>query len=261
VSIKPRAGWTGIKTAILVLLVFAVGYLLVSNINSKLSANKAGAQAQAVAQPVDALCAQGGPIAEELHRRGACSAAAQVQQSPAVAPVTTAVPGPAGRGITATAVEADGHLRITYTDGITEDKGVVIGKAGAAGAAGRGIVSTAIRDGHLVLSYSDSTSEDVGQVVGPPGRGVVSTDIVGGRLVVTYSDGTKQDLGPLPVGRGVQKAQVVDCRWRVTYTDGQVEDAGNACATQTVTPTPTTTTSSSSTSPSPSPLLPLPNGR
>lgn len=255
-SDRPQAGWTRIKTAILVLLVFAVGYLLVSNINAKVNANKAGAQAQAVAQPIDALCAQGGPIAEELHRRGACTAAAQVQQSPAVAPVTTVVPGPPGRGITATAVETDGHLRITYTDGITEDKGVVIGKAGAAGAAGRGIVSTAIREGHLMLSYSDSTSEDVGQVVGPPGRGVASTDIVAGRLVVTYTDGTKQDLGPLPVGRGVQKAEVVDCRWRVIYTDGQAEDAGNACATQTVTTPPPT-----SSSPNPAPLLPLPNGR
>jgi hypothetical protein len=113
--------------------------------------------------------------------------------------------GPAGRGITGTAI-VTGDLVISYSDNTTEDKGHVVGADGLAGPAGRGITGSTIANGHLVLSYSDSTSLDVGQVVGKdgaagtPGRGVQSSDGSSGRLLITYTDGTTQDAGPLPPG-------------------------------------------------------------
>lgn len=170
--------------------------------------------------------------------------------------------GPAGRGIAGTSI-IGGRLLLAYSDGTSEDKGQVVGAAGAPGPQGkegRGVVGTAIVGGRLVLSYSDSSAEDVGQVVGPagadgtPGRSVASVGAIDGRLMVTYDDGTTQDAGPLPpgpAGRGIQRAEVVDCRWFVTYTDGTREDAGAACTTETVTPTPA----------EPSGLLPIPTRR
>lgn len=159
------------------------------------------------------------------------------------------VQGPAGRGVAGTSI-VDGHLLIAYTDGVTEDKGRVVGQPGRDAEKGRGVAGTTLVDGNLILAYTDGTAEDAGRVVGPagdkgdagePGRGIASSAITNGRLVLTYTDGTTQDLGPV-VGRGVQRTEVRDCRWFVTYTDGVTEDAGNACTTSTVTPAPTTTT-------------------
>lgn len=122
--------------------------------------------------------------------------------------------GPAGangRGITGTAISG-GHLYLTYSDGVTEDKGQVVGAAGAKGADGRGITGANATSGHLVLSYSDGTDSDAGAVVGPQGavgatgpagadgRGIKSVSTAGGQLTVTYTDGTTADAGPLPAG-------------------------------------------------------------
>lgn len=103
------------------------------------------------------------------------------------------------------------------------------GEKGDTGAAGRGIVSSAVSDNHLILTYTDGARVDVGPVVGPPGpagrsgaagspgapgaagadgsagkngadgkngRGIASATIdTAGHLVVAYSDGTTADLG------------------------------------------------------------------
>ena len=262
-----RVNGERIRTVVLLLVVLAVGWLAVTVVSTKISANRAGQQAQSVADPVGQLCARSGQVSDVLHREGLCRKAAEVVQSPAVSvpPATETVEAPSARGVQGTDI-VGGHLLISYTDGTTRDVGPVVGTPGAPGAigptgpdgaegpAGRGVQGTEVVDGRLVLTYSDDTTEDVGVVVGPtgargadggPGRGVTSVAAADGRLVVTYSDGTTQDAGPLPAGppgRGVQRAEVVDCRWRVTYTDGATEDAGNACTTQTVTPTPTPTT-------------------
>lgn len=163
--------------------------------------------------------------------------------------------GPAGRGITGTAISS-GHLYVSYTDGVTEDKGQVVGKDGSAGTDGRGITGSTVASGHLILSYSDNTTQDAGQVVGQdgakgdPGRGVKSMDGSSGHLVVTYDDGTTQDVGPLPVGpagpkgdpgpacpAGYEQHEAV-----ITANDGTKYD-GVACvkpdtATTTTTPPP-----------------------
>jgi hypothetical protein len=258
------------RTAIIAVLVAVVAYLLWSKVAATYDANQAGAQAQAVAGPVDQMCSQGDAVAAELARRGACQKAAEALQSPVVPPpATVTVKGEPGRGIERTDI-TNGHLFLRYSDGTTEDKGPVMGQPGTAGTEGkpgRSIVGSTIAAGRLVLSYSDKTTEDVGAIIGPkgdtgkPGRGISSSAIVDGRLVLTYDDGTTQDLGPLPVGRGVKKTEVVSCRWRVTYTDGVTEDAGNACTTQTETQTQTVTPTPTSSAPSTTDsktLLPVP---
>jgi hypothetical protein len=171
------------------------------------------------------LCLRGNAAAKEMEQAGLCELAKQLKQAVVAAappgiPGAQGAPGKAGsngRGITATAI-VSGRFQVTYTDGVTEDKGVITGPQGAAG---RGITSSIVNNGHLVLVYSDGKSEDVGQVVGKdgqngqngtdgkdgvpgkdgaPGRGITSITTDAGHLIVTYTDGTTTDLGPLPQG-------------------------------------------------------------
>lgn len=179
------------------------------------------------------------------YAEGLRTVAAQVRElggTPKVQPPPVTGPArPGGRGVLGTALTG-GHLWITYDDGLTEDKGQVVGHNGAKGENGRGIASTAIVDGDLLLTYTGGSKEDVGRVVGRDGRGVASVDGSTGRLIITYTDGTTQDAGPLPVPRGIKHTEVRDCHLYVTYTDDSTEDAGSTCTTVTVAPSPTTTT-------------------
>jgi hypothetical protein len=139
-----------------------------------------------------------------------CVRASEVQAEP-----IPAAPAEAGRGITGTSINPAGHLIIAYSDGTTDDVGVVVGAAGADGEPGRGIAGTVLDGGRLVITYTDGSRVDVGPVVGAdgadgedgadgrdgePGRGVVSTDQVDGRLIISYTDGSTEDAGPLLVG-------------------------------------------------------------
>ncbi len=86
--------------------------------------------------------------------------------------------GAAGRGIKESQIDENGHLIIMYTDGTSEDAGVVLenvqgdtgatgaqGEKGDTGAAGRGIAAARIdENGHLIITYSDGTSEDAGEL-------------------------------------------------------------------------------------------------
>lgn len=175
------------------------------------------------------LCLAGDETARKMEAAGLCEAAKRLKQAIVSAmPIPTAqglpgktgqpgATGAAGRGIVATAI-VGGHFKITYTDGTTEDKGVVKGDPGATGQPGRGITGSTIADGHLTLIFSDGTAQDVGQVVGKegqtgatgatgatgpegkPGRGIASMTQLNGHLMVTYTDGATADLGPLPPG-------------------------------------------------------------
>ena len=224
------------------------------------------ADAKAVADPLADLCRTDPSVAARAGE--ACQKAAEVKSEPVPRPVN----GTDGRGIQGTDI-VDGRLVIYYTDGTRDDKGRVVGQAGAAGGAGRGIVASTINDGRLVLAYTDGAREDIGQVVGAQGdagedgatgRGIAAVDGSSGRLLITYTDGTTADAGPLPpgpagprgeagpAGRGVQRAYVEDCRWYVLYTDGTSQDAGNACTTETAEPPETTP-------PDDGGLLPTPN--
>lgn len=161
-----------------------------------------------VADPLAALCAADPSVRARVG--DACDTAQQVVEAPmAIEPGAQGDAGRDGRGITATVIDADGHLIVSYTDGSRIDVGPVVGRTGSAG---RGIVASVLSDGRLILTFSDGSTQDVGAVVGPmgtagvagddgdPGRGIVSTDIVDGRLVVAYTDGSTEDAGPVPAG-------------------------------------------------------------
>lgn len=71
------------------LFVVILLYLLASNIWTQLAADEATEEKEAVQEqakdavnPVDQLCAEGGEVAAELERRGACEAAREVLDSP-----------------------------------------------------------------------------------------------------------------------------------------------------------------------------------
>jgi hypothetical protein len=214
-----------------------------------------------------ALCLRGDDAAKKMAESGVCELARQLKAAAvAAAPPpqqgAQGVSGQNGRGIASTSI-VDGHFRVTYSDGVTEDKGVIKGETGAAG---RGITGSTITNGHLTLIYSDATTEDVGQVVGKdgaegkvgetgkPGRGIASTAQVNGDLVVTYTDGTTQDVGPLPKGSDGQPP----LSWVEHFADGSTMNctrthdfdpqAPQYTCDQTSAPPPETTTVTQTTS-------------
>lgn len=222
----------GARDLVIVALVLAVAFLVYEQVSAKVDAIEATQQARDLAAPLDELC-RDDPAARRRVGVESCDQAASVQAEPppvAVAPARDGRDGADGRGIVSTRVTA-GRLYVAYTDGITEDKGVVVGAPGATGtngAAGRGVVSSTIGDGgELVLTYTDGTTEVAGVVVGrdgADGRGVAATAVVDGRLLVTYTDGATEDAGPVvgPRGRGVATLDLdLDrCVVTVHYDDG-----------------------------------------
>lgn len=94
------------------------------------------------------------------------------------------IQGPAGRSVAAggAAIDSNGNLQITLTDGTILSAGNVVGPqgatgaagptgaTGAAGAAGLSITSGTVNSsGRLILTKSDASTIDVGSVVGPQG--------------------------------------------------------------------------------------------
>lgn len=262
-----RRGMSRTGRIVIVVLSIAVTYLLVSQVATQRDANVATEQADAaqqdaksVADPLVEVCRRD----EEIRRRlgDLCDTAAEVKdQAAQPADGRNGKDGDPGRGITGTTIDQAGRLLITYTDGVVEDKGPVVGEGGPAGPAGRSIVGTTIEDGALVLSYSDGTAETAGQVVGaegPAGRGISSVTVSADfRLLVTYTDGETVDVGPLPAGpagRGISSVafNMATCTATVAYTDGTSESAPmTGCEPDETTPPDTGTTT---------PLLPIPGG-
>jgi hypothetical protein len=79
---------------VLLVLVLAVAYLLYGQVATQIDANEATQEAEAVQEraedavnPVDQLCAEGGAIAAELERRGACEKARELLDAPPPKPV------------------------------------------------------------------------------------------------------------------------------------------------------------------------------
>lgn len=85
------------------------------------------------------------------------------------------IPGPAGRSVVRGVVDEGGHLCLTYTDGTTEDVGLVAikgdpGAPGERGADGVGVADASIDGQDLKISMTDGRVANLGRVVGQDGR-------------------------------------------------------------------------------------------
>lgn len=275
-STPPRAHGRSQRNQWIVIIVLslAVVYVIYEQVEAQLAANAANSTAQDLAEPIDKLC-QRDPNARRQIGDDKCDQAAEVQRESTVAVAPKdgedgedGDKGDPGRGITNTAV-IDGHLFVTYTDGVREDKGVIA----TDGDDGRGITGARLDDtGQLVLTFTDGTSTAVGRIVGRDGergRGVatvvVSDDY---RVIVTYTDGTVEDVGALPpgpqgpsgnagpAGRGVDTIDfdVAACEATIRYSDGTSETKTmTGCEPKPTNPPPTTTTTTNG-------GLPVPGG-
>jgi hypothetical protein len=220
-------------------------------------------QGVALGNPVLDYCDEQTPVGDALRSdpRNPCGLAEQIVSAPVAQPPPAPSDGtdgadggegPAGRGIRGTDVNAAGHLIISYSDGTTEDVGLVVGRDGGEGPVGRGIADSDIVDGRLVLTYSDGERVDLGPVVGrdgrdgadgedgddggegPAGRGIADVGQVEGRLVITYTDGTTQDVGPLPTAPPVEPPPQTEMwcppgQTPATVTYGIGGETGTAC--------------------------------
>lgn len=180
---RPVPSWALVAAALAV-----GGWLGYSIVGTKASEQAAVNTAVEFAAPLASVCATDPGVA--------AGAGADCPQAQAVAATQAVVTGPAGRGISGTAIVM-GRLIVTYDDGTRLDLGAVAGRTGTPGT---GITGSAIVDGSLILTFSDGQTRNVGRIVGEPGRGVASLAVVEGRLIVTYNDGTTQDAGALPAG-------------------------------------------------------------
>lgn len=249
---KHRMLWRRIGFGVLIL---AIAYVFYSQVSTQVDANQAteqkwdaqqqlGEEREQITDPLAEVCARDPEVRKRLG--SLCTRANEVNDQPVAVPADGA-DAEDGRGIAATNIKS-GRLFITYTDGVIEDKGAIVGRGGKAGKNGRSINGTAITDGNLILSYSDGTTETAGRVVGTDGRdgrGIASVTINGDfRLIVTYTDGEVADVGPLPSGRdgrGIASVafDMERCEATVTYTDGQVErSAMSGCQPTEPGPTP-----------------------
>lgn len=232
--IRPRIGLVVIGVVILAI----VGWSVVGQLRTVQAQDQQAATEQTlseVADPLAALCAENPAIRARVGP--ACNTAAAVVSAPPEDPAAgldgrPGTNGTDGRGITSTLLRADGHLVLTYSDGSTNDVGLVVGQSGGAGSAGVGITSATTQGGRLVLSFSDGSNVDVGRIVGDPGRGVSSTAIVDGRLIVSYDDGTTQDAGELPPGPAGRDAELPSSYTR-TFSDGTSEACTRAGGAET----------------------------
>jgi hypothetical protein len=247
-------------------LALAVAFMVYQQVMSNLSRNDAVDTARSLAEPVNKLC-HDDPTARRQIGDESCDQAAEVQQNPSVValPPRDGHDGEPGRGIRSTAIDAAGHLIVTFTDGTREDEGVVVGATGEVGPNGRGISSSTLDDaGQLVLTFTDGVTDVVGRVVGAdgvdgddgkPGRGVARTVAHDGRLVVYYDDApdVPVDVGPLPVGppgpagRGITTLDLnlTACTVKIYYDDGTSEvKPVTGCESPPPTSEPPATTSS-----------------
>ena len=112
---------------------------------------------------------------EELKKYGICDVIQSIKNDP-TNPVS--VPGLPGVSVIRTEQNQVGHLIVFFSDGTTQDAGLVKGAdgtqgtpgaPGANGKDGRSVINQAILNGELIISYSDGTAQNLGTIVGPMG--------------------------------------------------------------------------------------------
>lgn len=120
------------------------------------------------------------------------------------------------------------------------------GVNGINGADGRGILSTAITDGSLVIRYTDGTTENLGIVVGPKGDpgtngtngadGISVTNVsvtTDGTVSVSYSDGRTEVAGKIIVNT-ITKMVCENDTLTITVTDGSFFSATVDCTPEAI---------------------------
>lgn len=157
--------------------------------------------------------------------------------------------------ITSTVINANGELVITYSNGKTDNLGVVVGRDGADGQDGQngtdgkdGISVTGAEitsDGELVLTYSNNQRSNLGKVIGADGKdgqngtdgkdgangkdgvSVIKSEINNkGELVITYSNNQVDNLGVVVGSNGKDGANGKDGINGVDGTNGKDGEDG-----------------------------------
>jgi hypothetical protein len=177
-------------------------------------------------------------------------------------PTDNSATGGGGTSISNAAVNVNGRLIITLSDGSTIDAGYVVGPAGANGAAGAtgpagetgadgiGFVSAVVDiNGNLILTKTDGSNVNVGQVKGTKGdagetgatgangaTGATGVSVTGatvngsGELVLTLSNGSTINAGSSvgPAGpQGIQGEQGIQGPAGTSYSINGVADEVN----------------------------------
>ena len=103
--------------------------------------------------------------------------------------------GADGVGIQSAVINQNGELVLTYTDGRTNNLGVIKGADGKDGTNGK--------DGENGTDGKDGTdgSSGIDGADGADGKGIKSVEIVNGKLVITYTDGKSETLD-MPAAAG-----------------------------------------------------------
>ena len=120
------------------------------------------------------------------------------------------IKGTNGIGVSKVEINSAGELIFTYTNGFTDNLGVIMGADGADGA---GIKSVTLSvDGELIITMSDNSVVNLGNIKGAKGdkgdtgekgadgkdgRGIAKTELVNGELIIHYTDGTSDNLGSI----------------------------------------------------------------
>ena len=157
------------------------------------------------------------------------------------------IKGTDGIGITKSEINSNGELILTYTNGNTENLGVVVGVNGSNGTNGKdgtGIKSVTLSsDGNLSILLTDNTVCNLGNIKGEKGdkgdkgdkgadgkngkdgRGIAKTELVNGELIITYTDGTSDNLGS--IGGGVPEEDEEILKFTLLADDTYSVSAGN----------------------------------
>ena len=133
------------------------------------------------------------------------------------------IKGADGIGVSKAEINVAGELLLTYTNGETDNLGVIMG---ADGADGTGIKSVTLSaDGELIITMSDNSVVNLGNIKGAKGdkgdtgekgtdgkdgRGIANMEIIDGELIVTYTDDPQNPVNVGSVGNGGTGSEITD---------------------------------------------------
>lgn len=132
-----------------------------------------------------------------------------------------------GVGLAGAAIDRDGNLILTLTNGETKELGRVVGKDGENGKDGVGLAGASIsRDGELVVTLSSGEQKSLGPVVGRDGKdgadfSGVEIDYDGERtIVIRGRGGVIEKRLPIPLDKGYWREGMYCERGDIVTHDG-----------------------------------------